>query len=228
MSSQFSKTYQIFASCTFVLLMVSNPSIAQQSSDTVAEPGFFVTNTGSGDGANLGGLKGADALCQSLATTAGMGHRTWRAYLSTQATDTQAAVNARDRIGNGPWHNVKGDLIGANIDDLHYNNANINYDMALDENGKPVNSRAKGDSPNKHDILTGSQLDGTAFAAGEDMTCRNFTHNGEGSAMLGHSDRYRFTTPGSPWNTAHPSRGCSQENLEATGGAGLFYCFAAE
>jgi len=228
MHSQLFRTYKIFAGCTVLLLILSIPSIAQQTSDETPEPGFFVTSSGSGDGANLGGLKGADAHCHALAAEAGLGHGTWRAYLSTQATDTQAAVNARDRIGNGPWHNVKGDLIGADIDDLHYNNANINYDMALDENGKPVNSRAKGDSPNKHDILTGSQLDGTAFAPGEDMTCRNFTHNGEGSAMLGHSDRFRFTTPGSPWNTAHPSRGCSQANLEATGGAGLFYCFAAE
>jgi hypothetical protein len=216
-------------SAIFMLLLVFS-SVQAQDSKQVEIPamGFFVTSVGLGDGASLGGLEGADAHCQALAGANGGDQRIWRAYLSTQAIGDRKAVNARDRIGTGPWYNAKGDLIGANIDDLHYNNSNIKYEMALDEAGKTINSRAMGDSPSKHDILTGSQLDGTAFAAGKDMTCGNFTHNGEGSAMLGHSDRFRRTTPGSPWNAAHPSRGCSQENLEATGGAGLFYCFAIE
>ena len=211
------------------LLILSGNILAQEGkSAETPEMGFFVTSVGLGDGANLAGLDGADAHCQALAAANGSGHRTWHAYLSTQSVGDQEAVNARDRIGDGPWHNAKGDLIGANIDDLHYNNANIKYDMALDETGSTVNSRAMGDSPNRHDILTGSQLDGTAFAAGKDMTCSNFTSNSEGSAMVGHSDRFRRTAPGSPWNAAHPSRGCSQENLESTGGAGLFYCFAID
>lgn len=212
-----------------VLLMVSGNIQAQDSNKAeTPDMGFFVSSVGLGDGANLGGLEGADAHCQALAAASGSGDRKWRAYLSTQSVGDQEAVNARDRIGAGPWHNAKGDLIGANIDDLHYNNANIKYDMALDETGKTINSGAMGDSPSRHDILTGSQLDGTAFAAGKDMTCSNYTSNADGSAMLGHSDRFRRTTPGSPWNTAHPSRGCSQENLKSSGGAGLFYCFAID
>lgn len=196
--------------------------------DTPPPAGFFITSVGPGNGGDLGGLEGADAHCQALAEDAGIGDREWRAYLSTQATDDEPAVNARDRIGDGPWANVRGDIIGANLDDLHYNNANINYEMALDENGNTVNSRAKGGDPNKHDILTGTRLDGTAFGPGEDRTCSNWTSSDEGSAMVGHHDRYRFTTPGSPWNEAHPSRGCSQEALVGTGGDGLFYCFAAD
>jgi hypothetical protein len=148
--------------------------------------------------------------------------------LSAQASGGQPAVNARDRIGNGPWANAKGLIIGANVDDLHYNNGAINYEHALNEKGERVNSGASGDSPNMHDILTGTQLDGTAFPPGEDRTCGNWTKSGEGSAMVGHHDRFRRTTPGSPWNMAHPSRGCSQEDLVGTGGNGLFYCFAAE
>ncbi len=190
--------------------------------------GFFITSVGVGDGANLGGLAGADAHCQALADNAGAGDREWRAYLSTQATATDVAVNARDRIGDGPWANAAGDIIAANVDDLHYNNANIDYEHALDESGNRVNSGANGDSPNTHDILTGTLLDGTAPADGEDRSCSNWTSNGEGSAIVGHHDRYRFTTHGSPWNQAHGSRGCSQANLESSGGAGLFYCFAAD
>lgn len=209
----------------FLTLMVSGNLLAQEE---VPVMGFFVTSVGLGDGANLGGLEGADAHCQALAAANGGDNRTWHAYLSTQSVGNRPAVNARDRIGTGPWHNAKGDQIGANIDDLHYNNANIKYEMALDETGNTINSGAMGDSPSRHDILTGSQLDGTAFAPGKDMTCSNFTSNSEGSAMVGHSDRFRRTTPGSPWNTAHPSRGCSLENLESSGGAGLFYCFAID
>ena len=152
----------------------------------------------------------------------------WRAYLSTQATGGHDAINARNRIGSGPWHNRNGDLIASDPIDLHFNNYNLRYATATDEYGKPINSGVMGDDPNKHDILTGTQLNGSAFPAEEDRTCSNWTSNSDGSAMLGHSDRHRQTTPGSPWNTAHPSRGCSQQNLEATGGAGLFYCFAAD
>jgi hypothetical protein len=190
--------------------------------------GFFATSVGLGNGADLGGLEGADAHCQNLAEEVGAGNRTWRSYLSTQATDSEPAVNARDRIGAGPWGNAKGIEIAANLDSLLYDNSNINYEHALTEKGKPVNARSAGDSPNKHDVLTGTQIDGTAFPPGEDMTCSNWTSSDEGKAQVGHSDRHRFTFPGSPWNAAHPSRGCSQEALVATGGDGLFYCFAAD
>ena len=198
--------------------------------DKVEKPplGFFITSSGLGKGGDLGGTEGADAHCQALAEKAGSGERRWRAYLSTQATASTPAINARDRIGSGPWANANGDIIATDLDDLHYNNANINYDMALDENGNTVNSAARGDTPNRHDILTGTQLNGTAFEPGEDRTFANWTSDDKGSAMLGHHDRYRFTTPGSPWNQAHPSRGCSQEALMTTGSDGLFYCFAAD
>ena len=192
------------------------------------EMGFFVTSKGVGDGGDLGGLEGADAHCQALAEEAGTGHRTWHAYLSTQATDSDPAVNARDRIGDGPWANAKGTLMAANLDDLHYNNANLNYENSVDENGDKVNSGGSGDSPNRHDVLTGTLLDGTAPPAGEDATCSNWTSNSDGRATVGHHDRLRFDIPGSPWNMAHPSRGCSQENLQASGGDGLYYCFAAD
>lgn len=201
-----------------------------------SEMGFFVTSVGSGDGANLGGLEGADAHCQKLAAAAGAGGRTWVAYLSTQGEN---AVNARDRIGSGPWYNAKGVLIARDPADLHQDGVNINHETALDETGAMVgyvhldeNGVAipppQQPAPVEHDILTGSQADGTAFAAGEDRTCSNWTSNGDGSAMVGHHDR-RSLQPGlSPWNAAHPSRGCSQENLVATGGAGLFYCMALD
>ena len=190
--------------------------------------GFFVTSVGPGDGGNLGGLAGADAHCQSLAKEAGAGHRSWRAYLSAQATDSAPAVNARDRIGDGPWGNAKGVPMATNLDDLHYNNANLNYENSLDENGEAVNSGANGDTPNRHDVLTGTLLDGTAPLAGDDASCSNWTSNNDGRAIVGHHDRFRRDVPGSPWNNAHPSRGCSQENLQSTGGNGLFYCFAAD
>jgi hypothetical protein len=189
--------------------------------------GFFITSVGLGNGADLGGLSGADAHCQALAAEVGAGDRTWRAYLSTQAAGGEPAVNARDRIGEGPWHNAAGVLMAADLDILHYDNSNINYEHALNERGERVNSGVMGDSPNFHDILTGTRLDGTAFPPGEDRTCSNWTSSGEGSAFVGHHDRYIRQDPGSSWNSVHPSRGCSQEDLVATGGAGLFYCFAA-
>jgi hypothetical protein len=178
---------------------------------------FFVSSTGSGTGGNLGGLAGADKLCQGLAAKAGAGNRTWRAYLSTSMPD----ANARDRIGKGPWQNAKGVVIAANVDELHTDKANINNDTALDEMGRQINPQG---APNRHDILTGSTPDGRATT----MTCQNWTSSAsDSSAMLGHHDRLTFGKPGSPWNSAHPSKGCSQENLVATGGAGLVYCFAA-
>jgi len=200
--------------------------MAEQQSDETPKMGVFLTSVGTGDGANLGGLAGADAHCQSLADAVGSGDRTWRAYLSTQGAD---AVNARDRIGSGPWANVNGLVMATNVESLHYDNSTFNWEHTLDENGDQFVSRIDGDPDSSaHDVLTGSKIDGTAYPSGDDQTCNNWTSNDAGSAMLGHADRYSFTTPGSPWNSAHGSRGCSQDNLVATGGAGLFYCFAAE
>jgi hypothetical protein len=217
--------------CTVLLLSgVAVPlTVNAQGQPEDAEPpemGFFVTSVGVGDGGDLGGLEGADAHCQALAEKAGSENRTWRAYLSTQATDDAPAVNAHDRIGVGPWSNAKGVVMAANLDDLMYNNANLHYENSLDENGHIVNSAASGDTPNRHDVLTGTTLAGTAPEGEENLTCSNWTSNSDGVALVGHHDRFRRTTPGSPWNNAHPSRGCSQENLQASGGDGLFYCFA--
>ncbi|MEO8370804.1 MAG: lectin [Candidatus Solibacter sp.] len=189
---------------------------------------FFVTSVGAGNGANLGGLAGADAHCQKLAAAAGAGDRTWRAYLSTSAVDGKSAVNARDRIGKGPWANAKGAVIardpgnlhGDTLDDARTGNL-VTKNNALTEKGDRVNG--VGDTPNTHDILTGSQPDGRAYSDAADHTCKNWTSAGDGAAQLGHSDR---NGGGISWNSTHPSRGCSQENLVATGGAGLFYCFA--
>jgi hypothetical protein len=192
---------------------------------------FFVTSVGLGKGADLGGLEGADRHCQQLAQAAGAGGRTWRAYLSTQAADGHPAVNARDRIGGGPWQNAKGTVIANSLDELHGDN-HLTKQTALTEKGDIVNGR--GDTPNRHDILTGSQRDGTAFAAGEDRTCKNWTSSTQGAAMLGHSDRIglRDDEASRSWNSAHPSRGaeggCSQADLRSTGGDGLLYCFAAQ
>lgn len=191
---------------------------------------FFITSTGSGKGADLGGIAGADQRCQTLAQAAGAGSRTWRAYLSTQAAGGTPAVNARDRIGAGPWRNAKGEVVAQSVADLHSANNKLSKLMSLNEKGGVVNGR--GDTPNEHDILTGSQPDGTAFAAGEDRTCKNYTSSTEGSVMMGHHDRQglRDDEPSKSWNSAHPSRGegggCSQPALKSTGGAGLFYCFA--
>jgi hypothetical protein len=202
-------TLFMFALCTAMAVPVSAQGQAMS---------FFVSSTGSGMGGNLGGLAGADKHCQALAAKAGAGNRTWRAYLSTSGA---GGVNARDRIGSGPWSNAKGVLIASSVADLHSDKANINNDTALDEQGRPINAQG---APNRHDILTGSNADGTANAA----TCQNWTSSaGDSTAMLGHHDRLTFGKPGSPWNSAHPSKGCSQENLVATGGAGLIYCFAA-
>lgn len=188
---------------------------------------FFITSVGSGKGADFGGLAGADAHCQKLAEAAGAGGRTWRAYLSTSPTATTPAVNARDRIGAGPWQNAKGVVVAKSVADLHSDANNLNKQTALTERGDVVNGR--GDTPNKHDILTGSQRDGTAFTGAEDRTCGNWTKSGEGAAMVGHHDR-TGTNPDPvanvSWNASHPSAGCSDPLLVKTGSAGLLYCFA--
>lgn len=189
-----------------------------------ARMSFFITSAGPGSGADLGGLQGADAHCQQLAYAAGFGDVTWRAYLSTQAVDGTAAVHARDRIGAGPWHNYRGVQVAADVADLHGENSKLGKETSLDEKGAVVSGR--GDTPNRHDILTGSQLDGTAFPAGEDRTCSNWTSSSAGAAQVGHHDRTGGGQNPTSWNSAHASRGCSQENLRGSGGDGLFMCFA--
>jgi len=188
---------------------------------------FFISSTGSGRGGDLGGLAGADRLCTTLATAVGAGNKTWRAYLSTQpAPGSETAVNARDRIGKGPWRNAKGVVIAQNVTELHGSN-NINKETALTEKGEVVN--ASGDTPNMHDILTGSQPDGTAIAGSVDTTCRNWTSSGEGAAMVGHHNRAGLddSAPAKSWNSSHQSRGCSLDALKATGGDARIYRFAA-
>ena len=184
---------------------------------------FFLTSNGPGDGANLGGLAGADAHCESLAASVGAGGRNWRAYLSTTG---EGGVNAKDRIGSGPWYDAKGIPVATSVDDLHSDGNNMIKETVVDEHGQIVNGR--GDEPNRHDILTGSQADGTALNSDTDTSCSNWTGNGEGSALVGHFDREGGGDNPTSWNSAHPSRGCSQANLQATGGDGLFYCFAAQ
>ena len=187
---------------------------------------FFVTSVGSGKGADLGGLAGADQHCKTLATAVGAGGRNWRAYLSQQATSTVPAVNARDRVGKGPWQNAKGVIVATDVVQLHTAN-NLNKETSLNENGGTVNGR--GDTPNTHDVLTGSQPDGTVIAGDANSTCANWTQSGAGAAMLGHHDRMglKDDVPSKSWNSSHLSNGCSQAALVSTGGAGLFYCFAA-
>jgi hypothetical protein len=199
---------------------------APGASSSSSGMGFFVSSTGSGRGGDLGGLAGADRLCTSLATAAGAGNRTWRAYLSTQSGPGGAAVNARDRIGTGPWRNAKGVVVANNVAELHGSN-NFNKQTTLTEKGDVVNGF--GDKPNMHDILTGSQPDGTAIAGNVDTTCGNWTKSGEGAAMLGHSDRTGLdeSVPQKSWNSSHQSRGCSVDALKSTGGDGRIYCFAA-
>ena len=215
------------AGFVFAAISVLAAAPAQaQSADT----SFFVTSNGIGNGGNLGGLAGADNQCQTLAQAAGAGGKTWRAYLSTQAADGKPAVNARERIGNGPWKNSKGAVVAKDVAELHGSNG-LTKQTALSEKGDVINGR--GDTPNRHDVLTGSQPDGTAFAAGEDRTCKNWTSSTQGAAMVGHIDRVglRDDDASKSWNSSHPSRGsdggCSQNDLKTTGGDGLMYCFAA-
>jgi hypothetical protein len=217
----------ILVSVALACLTFAVDSHAQPASMT-----FFVTSAGSGKGADLGGIDGADKICQSLGQAAGAGALTWRAYLSTQAMGGAGAVNARDRIGSGPWQNAKGDVIARSVDDLHSASNKVTKQTALNEKGEMVNGR--GDTPNRHDILTGSQPDGRAFAPGDDKTCGNWTKSTQGAAMVRHHDRMglRDDDVSKSWNSSHLSRGaeggCSQADLRSTGGDGLFYCFAAK
>jgi hypothetical protein len=191
---------------------------------------YFLTSNGPGKGADLGGIEGADKHCQALAMAAGAGGKTWHAYLSTQATDGKPAMNARDRIGKGPWQNAKGVVVAKDVADLHSANNNLSKQTSLSEKGDVINGR--GDTPNRHDVLTGSQGDGTAFGPETDRTCKNWTSSTQGAAMLGHADRVglRDDDASKSWNSSHPSRGqdggCSQNDLKSTGGDGLLYCFA--
>jgi len=197
-----------------LLALSSTAGLAQD-----AQMSFFITSVGPGNGADLGGLAGADAHCQMLAAAVGAGGKTWRAYLSATASGGQPAVNARDRIGTGPWYNFNGVMVATSVDDLHSDNNKLSKENSLNEKGEMVNGR--GDDPNRHDILTGTNLDGTA----SDATCNNWTGSGEGSANVGHHDRQGGGANATSWNFAHPSRGCSQEALRGSGGDGLFYCF---
>src|SRR5690349_22532650 len=202
-------------------ILVGFAGIAQAQQDMT----FFVTSVGKGNGANLGGLEGADAHCNALAKAAGSTHNNWKAYLSTALPGGDAGVSARDRIGKGPWYNAKGVMVAKNLDDLHSEHANINKQTALDEKGQPIKGR--GDQPNEHDILTGSDPDGRFSTAGGDTTCGNWTKSGEGSAIVGHSDRtgLKDTWHMKSWNSSHGTRGCGEEALKSTGGAGRLYCF---
>jgi len=216
--------------CLVIAAVSIGSAIAQPAHAQGAGTTFFLTSTGIGNGGNLGGLAGADNYCQTLAQAAGAGAKTWRAYLSTQAADGAPAVNARDRIGKGPWQNAKGVVIAKDVAELHGVN-NLTKPTALSEKGDVINGR--GDTPNRHDVLTGSQPDGAAFAAGDDRTCKNWTSSTQGSGFVGHSDRIglRDDDASKSWNSSHPSRGpdggCSQADLKSTGGDGLLYCFAA-
>lgn len=199
-------------------------TIAAFSGPQQPEMTFFVTSVGPGNGADLGGLEGADQHCHALAQAVEAGDRVWHAYLSTTAAAGGETMHARDRIGTGPWHNARGVLIARNVAQLHSDSANLTKETALTERGEVVNGR--GDRPNMHDILTGSNLDGTAFEADGYTNCDNWTGSGEGSVRVGHHDRTGGGQHPTSWNSAHNSRGCSQENLQGTGGNGLFYCFA--
>jgi len=205
-----------------VLAVLGSAPVAAQS----ANMSFFITSAGPGDGASLGGLQGADQQCQDLAYAKGFGDLTWRAYLSSIAMGGEAAVNARDRIGDGPWYNYAGDQIARTVADLHSDDANLTKESILTENGSMSNGR--GDSPNMHDILTGSNLDGTVNTDEGHDACNNWTSNGEGSARVGHHDRQGGGQNPTSWNSAHASRGCSQEDLQGTGGNGFFFCFATD
>jgi hypothetical protein len=212
----------IFASAAVLSLGWAGASLAQQNNMT-----FFITSVGSGKGGDLGGIEGADRHCQQLATAAGAGSKTWRAYLSTNSAPAGPGINARDRIGNGPWQNAKGVVIAKDVNDLE-TNANINKETGLDEKGERI--KVRGDTPNMHDMLTGSTMEGRAFPGNLNLTCGNWTSSTFGSAMLGHSDREGIadTVYQHSWQSSHMSRDCTQPGLVATGGNGLFYCFAAQ
>lgn len=208
--------------------LVVTPVFATVALADAASMSFFVTSAGTGNGANLGGLEGADAHCAALAKAAGSQKTAWKAYLSTTAPQGEAGINARDRIGKGPWQNIKGDVVANSVEELHSDKTNINKATALTEKGEGVMGR--GDEKNMHDILTGSDPMGMYSTAGGDTTCKNWTSNTEGSAIVGHHDRIglKDTRHMTSWNSSHGSRACDQEALIGTGGNGLFYCFAAE
>jgi hypothetical protein len=221
-----------FGLCASVVLFGSVAAQAQQPPPQAPEMTFFVTGVGPGKGADLGGLEGADRYCQTLAQTVGAGGKTWHAYLSTQAAGGGQAVNARDRIGHGPWQNFKKEVVAQNVEDLHSDSNKLGMQTSLTEKGTII--PGVGYAPNRHDVLTGSQMDGHAFPAGEDRTCSNWTSSTRGAAMVGHVDRkgLRDDAASRSWNSSHPSRGpdggCSQADLRSTGGDGLFYCFAVQ
>ena len=224
------KCFAIAVSAAAFALSLVAPGQAQQPPPQAPNMTFFVTSSGLGKGADLGGLEGADRQCQTLAQAAGAGSKTWHAYLSTQAAGGAAAVNARDRIGKGPWQNFKGSVVARNVDDLHSAKNKLGIQTSLTDRGTMVAGR--GYTPNYHDVLTGTQADGRAFPPNEDRTCHNWTSSTQGSAMVGHIDRkgLREDAESKSWNSSHPSRGpdggCSQNDLRSTGGNGLFYCFA--
>jgi len=216
-----------FATAALAPVILSGDLQAQQKPPQFPNMTFFITSTGGPSGANFGGIEGADKHCQALAAKAGAGAKTWRAYLSVQANGGAKAINARDRIGKGPWVNAAGVQIATNVADLHSDANKIDAQTILAENGRLIPSRLY--TVNQHDILTGSQADGTAPPPGKDLTCNNWTSGGEGSAIVGHADRMglRDDAPSKSWNSSHPSRGCSHPALVSSGGAGLIYCFAA-
>jgi len=209
-----------------ILAAIAALGVAAPVSAQANNMSFFITSAGPGNGANLGGLRGADQHCQDLAYAKGFGDFSWRAYLSTITMGGEAAVNARDRIGDGPWHNYAGDMVAQSVTDLHSDDANLTKESILTENGDMVNGR--GDSPNMHDILTGSNMDGTVSTADGHDACANWTSDGEGSAAVGHHDRQGGGQNPTSWNSAHGSRGCSQSDLQGTGGNGFYYCFATD
>ena len=216
----------LFLASATVLLFGLSGNVQAQQVPQAPNMGFFVTSTSLGKGGDLGGLAGADAHCQQLAATAGAGNKTWHAYLSSPETPTAKAINARDRIGNGPWQNAKGVAIAQNVADLHSANTKLSRDTALTERGTIVGG--VGYTPVWHDALTGSDREGRAFPGNINMTCNNWTSSEFGKAMLGHTDRTGLADNdyAHSWNSSHQSRGCSQADLVATGGNGLLYCFA--
>jgi hypothetical protein len=217
------QTIALAVTAAAVIAMGAHLVRAEGGAQASPQMSFFITSVGSGNGANLGGLTGADAHCQNLAKAVGAGNKQWRAYLGTQGAN---AVGAKDRIGPGPWFNSKGVQVAASVADLHSDKNNLTKETQLTEKGGVVNGR--GDTPNQHDILTGANLDGSGFPAGEDHTCNNWTSSEAGSAQVGHHDRQGGGANPTSWNSAHGSKGCSQQNLIATGGNGYFYCFAVK
>lgn len=219
--------FAAFAMAALAPFALSAELRAQQAPPQFPDMTFFITSTGGPKGADFGGLEGADRHCQTLAAKAGAGGKTWRAYLSTQAEGGKPAVDARERIGKGPWYNAAGKQIATSVDDLHSDNNQISEETGMAETGRRIPGRRF--VINQHDVLTGSTADGRAFPPGKDMTCGNWTKSGEGSAFVGHHDRMglRDDAPSKSWSSSHPSRGCSLELLKRSGGAGLLYCFAA-